>query len=79
MEKNNKCCIGILKWQLFWEKKMVKWQLLWDRGSIFHFSFYLYIFLNLCEKLNWARYSETEGVYEFEFGEYWQDSGQCFI
>jgi len=35
MEKNNKCCIGILKWQLFWEKeKMVKRQLLWDGGSI---------------------------------------------
>ena len=31
MENNNKCCIDILKWQLFWEKeKMVKRQLLWD-------------------------------------------------
>jgi hypothetical protein len=34
MEKNNKCCIGILKWQLFWEKeKMLKRLLLWDGGS----------------------------------------------
>jgi len=36
MEKNNKCCIGILKWQLFREKeKMLKRLLLWDGGSIF--------------------------------------------
>jgi len=21
VERNNKCCIGIVKWQLFWEKK----------------------------------------------------------
>jgi len=34
MENNNKCCIGILKWQLFWEKeKLIKRQLLWDVGS----------------------------------------------
>jgi len=34
MKNNNKCCIGILKWQLFWEKeKVLKRQLLWDRGS----------------------------------------------
>ena len=35
MEKYNKCYIGILKWQSFWEKeKMLKRLLLWDRGSI---------------------------------------------
>jgi len=35
MKKNNKCCIGILKWQLFWEKeKVLKRQILWDEGSI---------------------------------------------
>jgi len=35
MKKYNKCCIGILKWQLFWEKeKMLKRLLLWDGGSI---------------------------------------------
>jgi len=34
MGKNNKCCIGILKWQFFWEKeKMLKRLLLWDGGS----------------------------------------------
>jgi len=34
-KKINKCCIDILKWQLFWEKeKMLKRPLLWDRGSI---------------------------------------------
>jgi len=35
MEKNNKCCIEIVKWQLFWEKeKVVKRKLLWDGGTI---------------------------------------------
>ena len=45
MEKNNKCCIGILKWQLFWEKeKWVKRQLLWGGGSSLCYEYYKWMF-----------------------------------
>jgi len=31
VKKNNKCCINILDWQLFWDReKMLKRQLKWD-------------------------------------------------
>jgi len=36
IKNNNKCCIGILKWQLFWKnEKLVKRQLLRDGWSTF--------------------------------------------
>lgn len=51
LESNNKCCIGILKWLLIWDKqKMQTRHFIWDRGSEnrHHFvwlSVYLPLFL----------------------------------
>jgi len=35
MKNNNKGCIGILKWQLFWEEKNGKEIILWDGENIY--------------------------------------------
>lgn len=47
MEKNNKCCIGILKEHLFWDIKNVQMRhFLWDGGSKIQIENFLDIHLD---------------------------------